>query len=111
MTKRLRREPHLRMSVTELPVIDRSRRSPSDPRSCTRPLPRAISTHDVRNDRLSRALYATDASVYQIVPLMVAFPATADDVAAAVRYVVSLRRADHGRGGGTSQAGQSIGPV
>ena len=64
----------------------------------------------MRYDRLSRALYATDASVYQIVPLMVAFPATAADVAAAVRVCASFGVPITARGGGTSQAGQSIGP-
>ena len=59
---------------------------------------------------LSRALYATDASVYQIVPLMVAFPATADDVAAAMRVCAQFGVPITARGGGTSQAGQSIGP-
>ena len=72
--------------------------------------PDAISTHDVRSDRLSRALYATDASVYQIVPLMVAFPATAADVVAAVQVCAQFGVPITARGGGTSQAGQSIGP-
>ena len=98
------------MSVTELPVIDRSRPPAFEPRALHDALTRAISTHDVRYDRLSRALYATDASVYQIVPLMVAFPATADDVAAVVRVCAQFGVPITARGGGTSQAGQSIGP-
>ena len=87
------------MSVTELPVIDGKGRLPAfDLRALHDALTRAISTHDVRYDRLSRALYATDASVYQIVPLMVAFPATADDVAAAVRVCAgSAYRSPPGR--------------
>ena len=72
-------------------------------------LAHVISTHDARSDRLSRALYATDASVYQIVPLLVAFPATAADVVAAVRLCAHFRVPITARGGGTSQAGQSIG--
>lgn len=64
---------------------------------------------EVRFDRVSRALYSTDASVYQIEPLGVVIPRSAEAVAQAV--VVAAR---HGvpitpRGGGTSQAGQSIG--
>ncbi len=64
---------------------------------------------EVRFDGVSRALYATDASVYQIVPLGIVIPRTRDDV---VRTVQIARR--HGvtitaRGGGTSQAGQAIG--
>ncbi len=54
-------------------------------------------------------MYATDASVYQIVPLLVAFPATAADVVAAVRLCAHFRVPITARGGGTSQAGQSIG--
>jgi FAD/FMN-containing dehydrogenase/Fe-S oxidoreductase len=69
----------------------------------------AISTHDVRCDRVSRALFATDASVYQIVPLAVAFPARAADVAAAVAVCRRFGVPITARGGGTSQAGQSIG--
>jgi FAD/FMN-containing dehydrogenase/Fe-S oxidoreductase len=64
---------------------------------------------EVRFDRVSRALYSTDASVYQIEPLGVVVPRTRDDV---LRTVDIARR--HGvsitaRGGGTSQAGQAIG--
>src|SRR5438045_8994853 len=64
---------------------------------------------EVRFDRISRALYATDASVYEILPLGVAIPRTRDDV---IRIVNICR--EHGisitaRGGGTSQAGQAIG--
>jgi len=98
------------MKLTELPVIDRSQTTHVDLRALHRALADAISTHDVRYDRITRALYATDASVYQIVPLLVAFPANAADVAATVevcgRFGVPLTA----RGGGTSQAGQSIGP-
>src|SRR5262245_34736435 len=65
---------------------------------------------DVRVDRVSRALYATDASVYQIVPMGVLLPKTEQDVVETLaicdRYGVSLTA----RGGGTSQAGQCIGP-
>jgi FAD/FMN-containing dehydrogenase/Fe-S oxidoreductase len=64
---------------------------------------------EVRFDRISRAIYATDASVYEILPLGVVIPRTRDDV---IRVVNTCR--EHGvsitaRGGGTSQAGQAIG--
>src|SRR3954470_15128878 len=64
---------------------------------------------EVRFDRVSRALYSTDASAYQIEPLGLVIPRTTDDV---VRTTAIARR--HGvsitaRGGGTSQAGQAIG--
>lgn len=64
---------------------------------------------EVRFDAVSRALYATDASVYQIQPIGVIAVRSREDVA---RSVALCRR--HGctitmRGGGTSQAGQAIG--
>jgi FAD/FMN-containing dehydrogenase/Fe-S oxidoreductase len=98
------------MNVTELPVIDQVQPVAINVAALRNALADAISTHDVRFDRLTRALYATDASVYQIVPLMVAFPATAADVAAVVKVCASFRVPLTARGGGTSQAGQSIGP-
>ena len=64
---------------------------------------------EVRFDKVSRALYSTDASVYQIEPLGVVIPKSPEAVIRAVTIA-----ARHGvpitpRGGGTSQAGQSIG--
>ena len=98
------------MSVSELPVIDHPRQMASDLTELSKALAASISSHDVRSDQLNRALYATDASVYQIVPLMVAFPATATDVVAAMQVCARFRVPITARGGGTSQAGQSIGP-
>jgi len=65
---------------------------------------------EVRFDAVTRGMYSTDASVYQIVPAGVVIPRNPDDV---IRTVNLCRR--HGtsvtaRGGGTSQCGQSIGP-
>ncbi|HEX5692870.1 MAG TPA: FAD-binding oxidoreductase, partial [Roseiflexaceae bacterium] len=70
---------------------------------------RASVSGDVHFDAVSRALYATDASIYQIEPLGLVYPRDATDVAAVLR---AARR--HGvpilpRGGGTSLAGQSVG--
>ena len=64
---------------------------------------------DVRADAYTRHLYAADASMYAVEPLLVAFPRSTDDVAAAVAIA-----AEHGvpvvsRGGGTSLAGQAAG--
>ncbi|MBN1201358.1 MAG: FAD-binding protein [Anaerolineae bacterium] len=64
---------------------------------------------DVRFDQVTRLLYSTDASNYQIEPVGVVLPANADDVAA-----VHAIAAQHGvpllpRGGGTSLAGQTVG--
>lgn len=76
--------------------------------SLQRELTRAVDG-EVRFDKVTRALYSTDASVYQIEPLGVVIPRSAEGVARAVEIA-----ARHGvpitpRGGGTSQAGQSIG--
>ena len=64
---------------------------------------------DVRADPYTRHLYAADASMYAVEPLLVAFPRSAEDVAAAVAIA-----GEHGvpvvsRGGGTSLAGQAAG--
>jgi len=64
---------------------------------------------EVRFDPIARALYSTDASVYQIEPLGVVIVKSRDDI---VHAINTARR--HGcsitaRGGGTSQAGQAIG--
>lgn len=63
---------------------------------------------DVRLDAYTRQLYATDASIYEVTPLGVVFPRSADDVAAVVSHC-----SEHGipvlpRGAGTSLAGQSV---
>jgi FAD/FMN-containing dehydrogenase len=64
---------------------------------------------EVRFDRVSRALYSTDASVYQIEPLGVVVARTRDDVVATVRLCHEFRCPLTLRGGGTSQAGQAVG--
>jgi FAD/FMN-containing dehydrogenase/Fe-S oxidoreductase len=67
-------------------------------------------TGEVRFDRLSRGLYATDASIYQIVPQGVVLPRTEADIVATVQACARFRVPLTARGGGTSQAGQAIGP-
>ncbi len=63
---------------------------------------------EVRADRMSRLLYSTDASIYQVEPVAVVIPKTTEDVIAVVTAA-----ARHGvpvlpRGGGTSLAGQAV---
>src|SRR5713101_5453991 len=65
---------------------------------------------EVRFDKVSRALYSTDASVYQIEPLGVVVPRLPDDVVHAVKIASRHGVSITARGGGTSQAGQAIGP-
>ena len=65
---------------------------------------------EIRFDRVSRLLYATDASVYQIEPIGVVLPKSRDDLVRVVRICAKFRCPITMRGGGTSQAGQAIGP-
>lgn len=64
---------------------------------------------EVRFDRMSKVLYSTDASIYEIEPLGVVVPRTADDVLAAVEICGGRGVALLPRGAGTSLCGQSIG--
>jgi FAD/FMN-containing dehydrogenase/Fe-S oxidoreductase len=61
---------------------------------------------EVRFDRGSRALYATDGSNYRQVPIGVVIPRDADDVVAAVEVCRRHGAPILSRGGGTSLAGQ-----
>ena len=63
---------------------------------------------EIRFDDMSRALWSTDASIYQIKPLGVVLPKSTEDVIAVVQTA-----GKHGipilpRGGGTSLAGQTV---
>src|SRR5215211_9444032 len=64
---------------------------------------------EIRNDLASRILYSTDASIYQIEPLGVAFPRTQDDLHAALELAATYKIPVLPRGAGTSLAGQAIG--
>lgn len=57
-----------------------------------------------------RAEYAYDASNYRVEPLAVAFPRTAADVVAAVAACRASGTPVIARGGGTSMAGNAVGP-
>ena len=64
---------------------------------------------DVLTDAASLGLYATDASLYQIKPIVVVLPKHSDDVKVAVRIAHDHKVAIVARGGGTGLAGQTIG--
>jgi FAD/FMN-containing dehydrogenase/Fe-S oxidoreductase len=64
---------------------------------------------EVRFDVVSRALYSTDASVYQIHPVGVVVPKTREDIVRTLEICRNHRCPITMRGGGTSQAGQAIG--
>lgn len=57
-----------------------------------------------------RAEYSTDASNYRVVPQVVVMPKDEDDVVAAVKIARKHSLAITGRGGGTSCAGNAVGP-
>ena len=64
---------------------------------------------DVWFDAASRGRYATDASIYQVMPLGVVRPKSMDDVAAAIAFAAEEGVPVMARGGGTSQCGQTVG--
>ncbi len=63
---------------------------------------------EVRTDSISRTLYSTDASLYEVVPLGVFFPESAEDVQAAVTLAHAHQVPLLPRGGGSSLAGQAV---
>jgi len=64
---------------------------------------------DVRFDNLTRQLYATDASIYQIEPLGVAFPTSAQEASAVIRAAAEDNISVTPRGAGTSLVGNAVG--
>ncbi len=62
----------------------------------------------VKNDTVSRTLYSTDASIYQVQPLGVFSPRAADDIQAAMTVAAKYRVPVLVRGAGTSLAGQAV---
>jgi FAD/FMN-containing dehydrogenase/Fe-S oxidoreductase len=63
---------------------------------------------EVRFDRFTRGRYATDASHYQMMPLGVVLPGTIADAERALAIARSEGVSVLARGGGTSQAGQTV---
>ena len=70
---------------------------------------RAETEGEVLFDAPSRGRYATDASVYQIMPVGVLVPRNERDIATALDIARDLKIPVLPRGGGTSQCGQAIG--
>jgi len=62
-------------------------------------------------DRLTRGLYSTDASPFQIDPLAVAVPEDTESLATLVRYCHDHTIPVVPRGAGTGLAGESLGPA
>ncbi|SIO37229.1 FAD/FMN-containing dehydrogenase [Bradyrhizobium erythrophlei] len=65
-------------------------------------------TGDVFFDAFNRGRYATDASIYQIMPFGVVVPRTMDEALRALAIAKDAGRIVTPRGGGTSQCGQTV---
>ena len=65
---------------------------------------------DVYFDDVTRGLYATDASICQIMPVAVVLPHDEADAQAAVKTAADYDISIVPRGGGTSLGGQAVGP-
>lgn len=69
----------------------------------------AAAGDDVRFDELTRQLYATDASIYEMKPAGVAFPRSAQEASAVIRTAADAGVSITPRGAGTSLVGNAIG--
>ena len=69
-------------------------------------LSKAISG-DILTDPISKALYSTDASIYQIEPLIIVFPKSEEDLIAVIETAYKYKLPVLPRGAGTSLAGQT----
>ncbi len=68
-----------------------------------------LASIETRTDPITRLLYSTDASIYQIEPKGVVFPKNADELAAVVELAARFETPVLPRGSGSSLAGQAIG--
>ncbi len=88
------------------PVEDRS---PSFAPALARRLGETIAG-EVRFDALSRTIYATDAGLYEIVPMGVVLPETVNDVVTTVKECREAGVSIVARGAGTGLTGGAVGP-
>ncbi|MBI2805601.1 MAG: FAD-binding protein [Planctomycetes bacterium] len=65
---------------------------------------------DLRFDEITRRLYSTDASIFQVKPIGVAAPRDEEDACLLVRYAQANGIPLIARGAGTGLAGESLGP-
>ncbi len=85
---------------------------PASARARLTPLAARLSSElrgDVMFDRAARGRYATDASIYQIMPLGVAVPKDQADLLLALEIARDSKAPVLARGAGTSQCGQTVG--
>ncbi|HET7633454.1 MAG TPA: FAD-binding and (Fe-S)-binding domain-containing protein [Burkholderiales bacterium] len=97
---------HVRVGFTESRGFDASGTKLPPYAAALEKTLRAGIAGEVRFDRGSRALYATDGSNYRQVPIGVVVPKTIDDVVATVAACRDAGAPILARGGGTSLAGQ-----
>ncbi len=64
---------------------------------------------DARFDTLTRQLYSTDASIYQVCPVGAAFPNTSEQASLVIRAAADAGLSVTPRGAGTSLVGNAIG--
>jgi FAD/FMN-containing dehydrogenase/Fe-S oxidoreductase len=81
--------------------------SPMHPTTAQRAL--AAADCEIACDNLTRQLYATDASIYQVVPQAVAFPQSAAQAASVIRAAANAGISVTPRGAGTGLVGGAIG--
>jgi FAD/FMN-containing dehydrogenase/Fe-S oxidoreductase len=65
---------------------------------------------DLRNDSITKTIYSTDASVYKEEPVAVAWPKGAPDIRKILMFAKEEKLSIIMRAGGTSLAGQVVGP-
>jgi FAD/FMN-containing dehydrogenase/Fe-S oxidoreductase len=70
---------------------------------------RGLIEGEVFCDALHLQLYASDASIYEILPLAVVRPKSTSDVSNVLRYAKQTQTGVFARGGGSGLAGQSLG--
>lgn len=83
---------------------------PAAPAELVGRLETMLGAAQVRSDELNLAQYATDASNYRVVPQVVVTPRHRDEVEAVLALSRETSTPITSRGGGTSIAGNSIGP-
>ncbi len=64
---------------------------------------------EIRDDRLHRAMLATDGSIFRVMPAAVVYPRTAADVQRTVRFAAAQGLPVHSRGAGSGLCGGALG--
>src|SRR5205823_1980044 len=92
-----------------MPVLRYRSKRPRSAMTSTQHAALAVADCDVAFDDLTRQLYATDASLYQLEPAAVAFPRSTQQASAIITAAADANLPVTPRGAGTSLSGGSIG--